>query len=283
VQYALIVYRIAFCVSIICACTACTLVCNGSTGTYTTRNACTTCRRARIVIKAVINGRNRQEIMKPYYEDSRGITIYHGDCLDVLPDLRADMVWTDPPYNVGKDYGTYKDNLPDDEYLAWCERWIGMCKQATGNRMAVYTPAKYMREYWWMLGKGYQQIALTYSPEGAIRYGLINQFSSILINIAPVGRVKNVWHNCQIPGLGWFFRENDYGHPGYTSEDVTKRVIATFTQPSDTILDPFCGSGTTLAMAKLLGRKAIGIERNERYIDIAIKRLMQEVMSLDIA
>jgi len=220
-------------------------------------------------------------MFKPYYSEPN-ITIYNGDCLEVMKELDVvNFVWTDPPYNVGKDYGEYKDDLPDEIYLDWICGTIKECKRISNNRMAFYVPQKYMLEYWNMLGPDYRQIVLSYNPEGAIRYGFINQFSSILTNVKPLKYTKNVWHNCQMPGLGWFFRENNYGNPGYTSEEITKRVLTSFTKEGDLILDPFLGSGTTARACKDLNRKCIGIEINKDYINIAIKRLGQEVFKFD--
>jgi len=221
-------------------------------------------------------------LIKPYYQEEN-ITIYNGDCLEVMKGLGSvDFVWTDPPYNVGKDYGVYKDNTPDEEYLKWMGEIIEECKRISLDRLAFYVPRKYILNYWNLLGPNYHQIILSYNPEGAIRYGFVNQFSSILTNVKPLKYTKNVWHNCQMRGLGWFFRENDYGNPGYTSEDITKRILMSFTNKNDMVLDPFLGSGTTLRACKDLGRKCIGIEISKEYCDIAVKRLGQEVLNLNV-
>ena len=201
--------------------------------------------------------------------------LYLGDCLDIMrtmPDKSVDFVFTDPPYNVRKDYGTYKDNLSDADYLAWSTTIIGEIKRVA-RAACIFVPQKYIRFWWYLLGDDYRQIVLSYSPEGAIRWGFINQFSSLLTNAKPIGRVKNVWHNCQMPGLGYFFRENNYGHPGYTSEDITSRVIASFTNEGDTILDPFMGSGITGVACAKTGRNFIGIEIDPGYFEIAQRRI----------
>ena len=214
---------------------------------------------------------------------SDDVTLYLGDCLDILPTLEAgsvDFAWTDPPYNVGKDYGTARDDYPDDEYLAMTALWTDELKRISDNKLCVYTPMKYMLEYWNILGKDYKQIILSYSPEGAFRYGFVNQHSSLLTNVKPIKKTKNVWHNCQMTGLGYFFKENNYNHPGYTSLDINKRVISSFTHPGQTIIDPFAGSGTTLVAAIQLGRKAIGIEIDETYYEIAKKRIRQAMLQM---
>lgn len=219
--------------------------------------------------------------MKPYYEEG-GITIYNGDCREILPALAAsDFNWTDPPYNVGKDYGPWDDNLPDNEYLDFCRFWIGELKRLNPESIAVYVPRKYFLDYWNMLGTDFEQIVLPWRPEGSRRGRFVNQFGSILTNAVPKKQTKDVWENCQMRGLGYFFRENHYGHPGYTSEDVTSRVIAAFTNPGDLIVDPFLGTGTTAFCAKKHGRKCIGIELNERDCEIAANRCRQTVMELE--
>jgi site-specific DNA-methyltransferase (adenine-specific) len=211
--------------------------------------------------------------MNPYY-DHKGITIYHGDCRDILSKLpRVDFCFTDPPYNVGKDYGTWNDSMPEGEYLEFTEGWLMKLPKTN----AIFVPTKHILFYWTVLGVEYHQVVLSFSPRGAIRYGFSNQFSSILTNAIPSTPVENVWHNCQSRALGWFFKENDCGHPGYTSKDISFRAVKNLSRNGDAILDPFMGSGTTLVAAKELGRKAIGIEIEEKYCEIAAKRLSQEV------
>ena len=203
-------------------------------------------------------------------------TIIQGDCLEVMkkmPKNSIDLAWTDPPYNVEKDYGKNKDNLSDKEYLSWLKKVIAELKRVSGNKIAIMVPHKYYLDIWSLLGKDYKQIILSYSPEGAIRFGFVNQFTGILTNIKPLGYCKNVWNNCQMPGLGWFFREDNYGHPGYTSEDITSRIVGWFSKEKDLILDPFMGVGTTGVVARRLKRNYIGIEINPDYCKTAEERI----------
>ncbi|MFA7254041.1 MAG: DNA methyltransferase [Patescibacteria group bacterium] len=210
-----------------------------------------------------------------------------GDCtseLQKIPDNSIDFCWTDPPYNVGKDYGNYKDNVSDAQYLDWCTKWINQLKRITNNNIAVYVPTKYILEYWNMLGSDYRQIILSYSPEGAFRFGFVNQFSSILTNAKPVIKTKNVWHNTQMPGLGYFFKENNFDHPGYTSQDITGRVIKSFTGPGQSVIDPFCGTGTTGVECVKYERSFTGIEQEQKWFDLAERRIhdAQQQMRLGI-
>lgn len=215
---------------------------------------------------------------QPYYQDD-SVTLYLGDCRDILAQLSGPFfVFSDPPYNVKKDYKGWNDDMPEPEYLAFCKTWTKQVKRLAPE-MCIYPPRKYYLEYWNMLGREFQQIILTYSAEGAIRGGFVNQFQSMLTNAIPKERTKDVWHNVQIPALGYFFRENNFDHPGYTSEDLTGRVLRYLADPALPVLDPFGGSGTTARVAKNLGRKCVTIEYSEYWCEfIAKKRLSQMVL-----
>ncbi len=200
------------------------------------------------------------------------------DCLEFMkdmPDGCVDLVWTDPPYNVGKDYGEYKDRLTDRGYLAKCADWIVEMKRVSGNRLVVFVPQKYKLDWWQMLGGDYKEIILSWSPEGALRGNYCNQFSTLLTNVRPVRYTKNVWHNCQMTGLGWFFREDNYGHPGYTSEDITTRVLMSFSEPDHIVLDPCGGTGTTGVICNKYERRFITIELDGKWSEFARKRIAQ--------
>jgi DNA modification methylase len=203
--------------------------------------------------------------------------ILQGDCLQVLKgmdDKSVDFCFTDPPYNVGKDYGENKDNLSDAEYLNWIQEVLLQIKRVAVVA-CIYVPQKYMLQYWDILGAGYKQIILSYSPSGAIRWGYSNQFSSLLTDAKPNTTIQNVWHNTQMPGLGYFFRENNYGHPGYTSHDITGRVIENFTTEGQTVIDPFMGTGTTGVECAKRGRKFIGIEQETKWFELATRRISE--------
>ena len=204
------------------------------------------------------------------------VELIQGDCLDIMrgmDDKSVDFIWTDPPYNVNKNYGTYTDNLSDEDYINFCGRWISEAKRISDNRMAVYTPTKYLLEYWNLLGKDYKQIILTWSPEGAFRYGFVNQHASILTNVKPKIRTKDVWHNVQVLGLGYFFREESFGHPGYTSEQITKKVLTSFTAPGEIVCDVFSGTGTTAVCCVYLDRNFIGSEIDPKWYELANSRV----------
>ena len=199
-------------------------------------------------------------------------------CLDFLKSLpnKCCDLFTDPPYNVGKDYEIYKDNLSDDEYINWITVVLTECKRIA-NTIVIYVPKKWNLLYWNILGPNFQEIILPFRPAGAIRWGFSNQFNKLLTNSKPNKKkpVLNVWDNMPQPGLGFFFRENTYGNPGYTSQAITEMAIYNLLD-NDVICDPFMGTGTTAVAATKFGKDFIGSEINSRYIKIAYERIKNE-------
>lgn len=200
------------------------------------------------------------------------------DFLRSIPDKYCD-IFTDPPYNVGKDYGDMVDDNRSD-YVDWITEVLNECIRVS-NVLTVYVPKKWNRLYWNVLGDDFQEIILPFRPRGAIRHGFSNQFNKLLTNAKPPsGKVVNVWDNMPQPGLGVFFRENTYGHPGYTSEAITNRAIRELCS-SDIICDPFMGTGTTAVCAIKNGKKYIGCELNDFYIDLATTRIQESTYKID--
>lgn len=219
---------------------------------------------------------------QPVYKDN-WVQLYQGDCRQILPALalREVFCWTDPPFNVGKNYGTggWNDRLSEADYLRFCEEWIAAV-QACCNEIAIYVPNKFYRQIWNMLGNGFYPIILPWRQEGPFRgRNLISQHATILTNAKPKARTHDVWFDVALPGQGFFFRENKFGHPGYTSEHLTRLVLEHLADPSAVILDPCCGTATTLRVAKNLRRHAIGIEYSADYCAIAAARLEPDFLS----
>lgn len=209
--------------------------------------------------------------MNPYYEHA-GITIYHGDCREILPQLPAvDAVITDPPYGINRDgqkqsTGSHGGRKAYD-FLGWdSRRPDGEVFQLILSRTmhAIIWGGQYFAdllpatERWLVWDKGQRihqsdgELAWT-SMEGALRIWELNRVALMLEGAE---------------------------HPTQKPVDLMQWCIGFFPD-AQTILDPFMGSGTTLVAAKNLRRKAIGIELEKRYVEIAIKRLEQEVFDLD--
>jgi DNA modification methylase len=213
----------------------------------------------------------------PYY-DHAGITIYHGDCLEILPTLgKVDAVVTDPPYGMAWDTADLfrkghnrKRRRPGRNYD----------KPVRGDRRP-FDPSP-----WLDIGK--RQILF-----GA------NHYAARL----PVGTTL-VWIKRLDAAFGSFLSDAEIawmsgGHGVYCFRDLSMNAeTASRSHPTQKplplmrwclqkteglVLDPYMGSGSTLRAAKDLGRKAIGIEIEERYCEIAAKRLAQEVLPLEVA
>ena len=205
-----------------------------------------------------------------YYEEP-GIVIYHSDCRDILPHLpKVDLVLTDPPYGIGKDGQRPSDGAHGGRkaypFLGWdgerpSEFMMSLLLRAGeqhiiwgGNYFADYLPAQ-MKWLVWDKGQRINQsdgeLAWT-SLGGALRITTFN-------------RVELLMDGAE--------------HPTQKPLRLMKWCVEQALD-AQTILDPFMGSGTTLRAAKDLGRKAIGIEIEEKYCEIAVRRLQQEVLPL---
>lgn len=207
--------------------------------------------------------------MTPYYEDD-SVTIYHGDCREIMPDVWYDCILADPPYGIAYDasHEKYKGGIPrfavtgDDEpfdgsHLVHCPAilWGGNCFADTLPRSPKWLA--------WVK---------TARDDANIR-----QADMELAWTNCVSRPR-VFHHLWIGA----FKASESGiravHP--TQKPVALMSWCLGFLPDGVVLDPYMGSGPTLRAAKDLGRRAIGIEIEERYCEIAAQRMMQEVLAL---
>ena len=203
--------------------------------------------------------------LKPYYQDER-VTIYHGDCREILPvlDVRVDLVLTDPPYGIGKaewDSDFILPTLPNASSLGlMCGVWnIGKCPEHIGSL-----------SYKWML--------IAHLINGMTRGGIgFGNYIPCLIYLAEGISVFDKSTDCRdfIVGI-----EGKPDHPSPKPERPILWFIERLSKLGDTVLDPFLGSGTTCYCAKKLNRRCIGIEIEEKYCEIAAKRCSQGVFDL---
>ena len=239
--------------------------------------------------------------MKPYYEQD-GITIYHGDCLEVLPHCGSvDVVFTSPPYNkartanvgvlskwkrmdVAEGYASYSDDMPWVEYFEWQSTVLDACWkviQPSGaifyNHKAGFDDGEYIHPLSW-IKQTVRQVIIWSRPDAGINFSpaFYRPTHELIIVIAPKSwRLKS--RGSSAPGDVWLASESKRSdHPAPFPTLLPE--IAIETTGARSIIDPFMGSGTTLVAAKNLSRKAIGIEIEERYCEIAAKRLSQTVM-----
>ncbi|MDE2022075.1 MAG: site-specific DNA-methyltransferase [Patescibacteria group bacterium] len=203
--------------------------------------------------------------MKPYFEDE-SVTIYHGDCREVLPTLApVDLVLTDPPYGVGFEYVSHVDSLESRrELIGFLVPWVQR------NAQMGILPSCQINQLRW--------IYTNHPPDW-----LICWYKGSPGHVAHVG--FNDWEPLLVYGKTRGLQMHDYfyarpdppnGHPCPKPLIWASWMLARI--DAKTVLDPFMGSGTTLRAAKDLGRKAIGIEIEERYCEIAAKRMAQGVL-----
>jgi DNA modification methylase len=249
--------------------------------------------------------------MKPYYDDGQ-ITLYCGRCEDILPTLEpVDLIVTSPPYNMGlvpggngrgmykpgasnkagrfrDGYGQHDDAMPQDEYDDWQRKVIALCMDVLAERGAIFYNHRLRVEHGelrWPLGLDFGfplRKMIVWDRGTGIDVNLRNfctAFEAIFLLAKPEFRLvdhaasgmSDVWR------LG--METEDLGHPApFPVSLPQKALLATGAR---TVLDPFCGSGTTLKAALNLGRRAIGVELEERFCEITVKRLAQGV--LDVA
>lgn len=220
------------------------------------------------------------------------MTIYHGDCREILPTLqRADLTLTDPPYNLGLNYGEIvNDTLPADAYAEWCRTWFYLCP-----RPLVFTPGPFNLSMWCALEAPYWIGAwIKPNAKSGSRLGGINAWEPVVFYGAPSRRIgRDTWtysNNTHEPlgrtstarwGNGPKSRTAAIdSHPCVRNIKFWGHLLRDISQSADVIVDPFLGSGTTLRAAKDCGRKAIGIEIEERYCEVAARRMAQEVLAL---
>ena len=200
--------------------------------------------------------------MKPYYQDE-WVTIYHGDCREILPTLeKVDLVLTDPPYGVG---------IADwDSAIIPPNEWLPLCRELAPTELI--TPGNgnqwdYPRPDWeaaWFRPGSIQRV----------RHGTgFSHWEPILV----YGKNEFAFDAKQFPAN----QEIVNGHPSPKPIKLFKWLIASH-KNAMAVLDPFVGSGTALRAAKDLNRKCIGIEIEEKYCEIAKNRCSQSVMRLEI-
>lgn len=199
---------------------------------------------------------------EPYYSDEF-VTLYHGDCREIDAWLEADVLVTDPPYGLG-------DKLSG----GWAKRWGlhqygGLDWDREAPDLVPLLPASFATSIVW----GGNYFPLPPSRGWLVWDKIVRNFTS--------GHCELAWTDLDQPVRAFSYSHGQLAtegkdHPTQKPLDLMTWCIA-FT-PTGSVADPFAGSGSTLVAAKRLGRKAIGVELDERYCEIAAKRLAQGVL-----
>lgn len=204
--------------------------------------------------------------MKPYY-DRNGITLYLGDCREVLPQLteKVDLVLTDPPY--------------------------GLNTKMAGGTWGLKFAHSDMKDWDYVVDQSLIEAIITKSTN-TIMWGGNNYIMppsrcwlawDKTQKLDTLADFELAWTNFDRPSKSWNERRN---HAENGNEHPTQKPISLFkwcllfAPDAQLILDPFLGSGTTAMACKELNRRCVGIEKEEKYLEVAVRRLSQEVMAL---
>ena len=217
-------------------------------------------------------------MLKPYYETDLGV-LYHGDCLEIMPHLDpVDLVLTDPPYNAKKDYGAHNDNMPVYDYEMWINNIAQQCKKIAKNQ--AWIAPRYKMLMYLKIFRAAHIVVVTRGAKGPFRAGWSDQFETILITGKPNKCEVDLWTDVRLKGEGYFFRENTFDHPGYTPFQILFRCVDLMSKES--VLDPFAGTCGTAVACEILGRKWVCIELEEKWCEIAAKRIENERKQLKL-
>lgn len=241
--------------------------------------------------------------------------LWHGDALQVLdriPDGTCNLVFADPPYNIGKRFKAFNDRWKNDtEYVEWCELWLSKCINKLTPNGSLYLMSStqsmpyldlYLRQHLTVLSR----IVWHYDSSGvqARRYfgslwepilHCVKDASDYVFNADAIKveartgaqrklidyrkEIPTVYSSHKVPGNAWYIPRVRYrmaefeDHPSQKPEALMERIILASSNENDLVMDPFAGTFTTCAVAKRLGRRSIGIEHALEYIEVGIRRL----------
>lgn len=201
-------------------------------------------------------------------------TLYHGDCLEILPTLpKVDAVITDPPYGIDFKYESHDDD--PDAYPALMQTVVPLCDMLCRDGWLFFWQGMLNADRWhkWFPA-GFRLFAsckdfTQYRPT-EIQYG----FDPVICWRNGKGSKGQAgirdWH---VAATSRHISGPKYGHPCPRPIDAVEHVVGIGSKDDDVVLDPFMGSGTTGVACANLGRKFIGIEIERKYFDIACERI----------
>lgn len=247
--------------------------------------------------------------------ENNNSTVIHADVFEGLNNVQdesVDLIFVDPPYNIGKNFNGLKDRWSSsEEYLSWCYKWIDLCiaKLKKSGSFYIMTSTQYMpyfdiyirekmevlsRIVWSYDSSGVQAKKFFGSMYEPILFCVKDKkkytFNSddVLVEAKTGSKRKLIdyrknppqpYNTKKVPGNVWNFsrvryRMEEYeNHPTQKPVSLLERIIKASTNEGDTVLDPFSGTFTTSFVAQSLNRKSIGVDTCEDYIKIALRRL----------
>ncbi len=229
-----------------------------------------------------------------------------------VEDGTINLIFADPPYNIGKQFSSSLDKWDSEEaYMDWCEKWLSLCLKKLAPNGSFYLMAStqcmpyfdlFLRKRLTVLsrivwhydssgvqaknrfGSMYEPILHCVADEKAYTFNsediLIEAKTGAKRGLIDYRKEIPAQYNTQkVPGNAWYFPRVRYRmpeyeeHPSQKPETLLERIIKASSHPGDLVLDPFSGTFTTCAVAQRLGRASIGIEKEEEYVKIGLRRL----------
>jgi DNA modification methylase len=233
-----------------------------------------------------------------------------GDCIEVLSGAEkpfADLIFADPPFNIGYKYDKYDDQVAGDKYIDWTRKWMSACKKVlkpagsfyiaigddyAANVKLIGEEIGLVMRNWiiWHYTFG-QQTKDKFARSHTHIFYFVNDRKNLTFNdyavrvpsdrqliyddrrANPAGKMPDdVWEDSRVCGT---FKERAGWHPCQMPESLLMRIIAVSSNQGDCVLDPFIGSGTTAVAAQKLQRNYVGIEISQDYAEKAKQRLSQ--------
>jgi DNA modification methylase len=241
--------------------------------------------------------------------------IYVGDCIELmrkLPDGCASLIIADPPYNLGKTFGNWREWRDVDQWLPWCKSWLSECKRILKNggsifvygihhylcflQVAMYEQGfSYRRQIIWRYENGFagytKTLAAHYEPvlwfsngEQYTYHEIREPYKSTERLKHPITKKGKVWTPNpagRLAGDVWSFpvlagrrfRDEKVDHPTQKPLSITNRIVQHFSNEGDLVVVPFVGSGTECVSAFVNNRNYWGTDINKDYVDLAEKRI----------
>lgn len=235
-----------------------------------------------------------------------------GDAVEELKKIESksiDLIITDPPYNLNKDYGNTKDKLEFEEYLEFSRAWLSECKRVLTDNGTIYVfmGMRFISYIYiileqelnlhfnsWITWYYTQGIGKTkgFSPrhDDILMFTMnSNRYTFNLNDVRVPQKFYRSVNNMRgaNPGNVWEFSHMHYcngnrlNHPTQKPEGLYERMVLASSNEGDVVLDPFVGSGTAMRVCQQTGRNCIGIDINEDYINMAKERLSREFLGFD--
>lgn len=223
--------------------------------------------------------------------------VIKGDCLEILPMIPSesiDAIITDPPYGIGfrSAWQTYQEDIKNDGL----DEWQKILPEFLAEFRRIISPTGCC--CCCCCGGGKTPVTAIFTIEAIKHFNLIQtlvwrkfiglgwRYRPAYENIVILSKSKNnySWYDENkkmanvIEGINQDIPSNKWQHPTQKPVELMELLIKNHTKPGDIILDPFCGSGTTCEAAKKLGRNYIGIELEDKYIEMCSRRLSQEYL-----